>query len=99
MATVINVNDAGPGKVIIRGLLMKTFKVLGSGCKKCEKTAALIRQIADEQGAEVSVVKETNPEQFMHYGVMSTPAVVMDEALVHAGSIPHREAVAAWLSA
>jgi hypothetical protein len=49
-------------------------------------------------GVEVSVIKETDPMVIMQYGVMSTPAVVADEKLVHSGSIPLRGAIERWLS-
>jgi hypothetical protein len=77
---------------------MKTFKVLGSGCSKCQKTATFIEQVAADMGVEVSVIKETDPMVIMQYGVMSTPAVVADEKLVHSGSIPLRGAIEGWLS-
>ncbi|MDO6514762.1 MULTISPECIES: thioredoxin family protein [unclassified Neptuniibacter] len=77
---------------------MKQIKVLGSGCKKCTKTAELINKLALEQGVSVNVTKETDPQVIMAYGVMSTPAVVVDEQLVHSGSIPHTEQIQAWLS-
>ncbi len=77
---------------------MKTIKVLGSGCSKCEKTAEIITRLAAEAGVEVTVIKETDPAAIMGYGVMSTPAVVIDEQLVHSGSIPHRADVEAWLA-
>lgn len=76
---------------------MKTIKVLGSGCAKCVKTAELIEKIAAEMGIDVSVIKETNPEAIMGYGVMSTPAVVIDEKLVHSGSIPTKKDIITWL--
>jgi glutaredoxin len=75
---------------------MKEIKVLGSGCAKCIKTAALIQSIADEHRIEVNVVKETQAEVIMNYGVMSTPAVVINNVLVHSGSIPDRKKVEAW---
>jgi small redox-active disulfide protein 2 len=77
---------------------MKTIKVLGSGCTKCQKTAEMISRIAAESAVEVSVIKVTDPAVMMDYGVMSTPAVVVDEQLVHSGSIPHRADIEAWLS-
>jgi small redox-active disulfide protein 2 len=76
---------------------MKTIIVLGSGCTKCVKTAEIIEKIAEELGAEVSVSKETSPEAIMSYGVMSTPAVVVDGAVLHTGSIPQREQIQLWL--
>lgn len=76
---------------------MKNIIVLGSGCTKCKKTAEVIESIAQEMNISVAVSKETSPETMMSYGVMSTPAVVIDDHLVHTGSIPHREQITAWL--
>ena len=77
---------------------MKNIKVLGSGCAKCSKTAASIEKIAGELGVAVTVVKETDPETIMNFGVMSTPAVVIDEQVVHSGSIPQRGDIESWLN-
>jgi len=76
---------------------MKIVKVLGSGCAKCVNTAEFIKKIAEENNIPVDVIKEANPEVIMNYGVMSTPAVVVDSQLVHSGSIPNREQVENWL--
>ena len=76
---------------------MKIIKVLGSGCAKCSKTADIISATAIELGVAVEVLKETSPEAIMNYGVMSTPGVIVDEQLVHSGSIPHRDAIKSWL--
>ena len=78
---------------------MKNIIVLGSGCSKCVKTAEVIEKIAQELGTDISVTKETSAETIMSYGVMSTPAVVVDGALVHSGSIPHRDQIQSWLTA
>jgi len=76
---------------------MKEIKVLGTGCAKCTKTVEVISEIANELNIDVQVIKETDPEIIMGYGVMSTPAVIIDEVNVHSGSIPHREAIESWL--
>ncbi|BBB25843.1 thioredoxin family protein [Amphritea japonica] len=76
---------------------MKTIKVLGSGCTKCRKTAELIEKLSSELGVEVAVLKETDVQVIMEYGVMRTPAVVVDEQLVHSGSIPSQSDVTSWL--
>jgi len=76
---------------------MKEIKVLGTGCAKCSKTADAISTIANELNIDVNVIKETNPEVIMSYGVMSTPAVIIDEVNVHSGSIPHRQSIELWL--
>ncbi|GAB3112024.1 thioredoxin family protein [Aestuariicella hydrocarbonica] len=76
---------------------MIQVKVLGSGCSKCVKTAALIESVASSCGIPVQVEKEASPQVMMQFGVMRTPAVVVDGTLVHAGSIPETAAVKAWL--
>lgn len=77
---------------------MKNIKVLGSGCAKCKKAAEQIQKIASEMEKEVTVTKESDPQTIMEYGVMSTPAIVIDEQLVHSGSIPHTNQIKEWLS-
>ncbi|MCA0936503.1 thioredoxin family protein [Vibrio alginolyticus] len=76
---------------------MKVFKVLGSGCANCVNTANLIEKIAAEQGVEVQVEKVTDMEAIMNYGVMTTPAVVMDDEVVHAGGVPQADKVQSWV--
>ncbi len=76
---------------------MKHFKVLGSGCKNCENTASMIEKKAAELGIEAKVEKVTDMATIMGYGVMSTPGVVVDEKLVHAGGVPSIDAIADWL--
>jgi len=76
---------------------MKEIKVLGTGCAKCTKTVEVITKIANELNVDIHVIKETDPEVIMGYGVMSTPAVIIDEVNVHSGSIPHRQDIELWL--
>ena len=78
---------------------MKTFKVLGSGCKNCVNTADLIEMKAKAAGIEVAVEKVTDMAASMGYGVMSTPGVVIDEKLVHAGGMPTSAQVEEWVKA
>ena len=77
---------------------MKQIKVLGSGCSKCIKTAELIEKIANEEEVSVSISKVTDPQIMMAYGVMRTPAVVIDDKLVHSGSMPLTTQVKEWLA-
>ena len=77
---------------------MKNFKVLGSGCSKCVTTAKLIEDIAQTKGVEVQVEKVTDLTQILGYGVMSTPGVVIDGKVVHAGGVPARTKVEAWFA-
>jgi len=78
---------------------MKTFKILGSGCKNCANTADLIELKAKAAGVEVNIEKITDMGAIMGYGVMSTPGVVIDETLVHAGGMPTPAQVEDWIKA
>lgn len=71
--------------------------VLGSGCAKCTKTAEIIEKVAAESGQNLTVTKETSPEVIMSFGVMSTPAVVVNGELVHSGRIPTQAEIKSWL--
>ncbi|MCU0836037.1 MAG: thioredoxin family protein [Chromatiaceae bacterium] len=78
---------------------MKHIKVLGSGCANCKRTLALIEEAAKAKGIEVALEKVEDIAGIMSYGVMSTPGVVIDGAVVHAGGVPDRQKIEAWLSA
>ncbi|RAU20237.1 thioredoxin family protein [Paramagnetospirillum kuznetsovii] len=76
---------------------MKSFKVLGSGCKNCVTTAKLIEEKAAALGVVVDIEKVTDMATILGYGVMSTPGVVLDGTVVHAGGIPKTEKIESWL--
>ena len=78
---------------------MKHVKVLGSGCKRCVATAAMIEAKAVRLGVPVSLEKVTDYAAIAAYGAMSTPGVVIDGKLVHAGGLPRAADVAGWLAA
>ena len=73
------------------------IKVLGTGCANCKSTMALIEQAAKDLNVDVTVEKEEDLAQIMQYGVMTTPGVVIDEKVVHAGGIPERALIEGWL--
>jgi small redox-active disulfide protein 2 len=77
---------------------MKEVKVLGPGCKRCEATAELVRATAERLGVEVRVEKVTDYAAIAGYGIASTPGVVVDGKVVHAGGVPAASAVAGWLA-
>lgn len=75
---------------------MKNIKVLGTGCANCRNTVALIESVAKERGVVISIEKIEDMPEIMSYGVLSTPGVVIDGAVVHAGGVPTRNKVAGW---
>lgn len=72
-------------------------KVLGTGCANCRATVRVIEEVAAEKGLGLALSKVEDIPSIMAYGVMSTPAVVIDGKVVHAGGVPSREKVTAWL--
>ena len=76
---------------------MKTIKVLGTGCANCKATQKLIEETAKALGVDVEVEKVEDIGEIMGYGVMSTPGVVVDGKVVHAGGVPDRKTVESWL--
>jgi len=74
------------------------IKVLGSGCANCNTTFKLIEEAAREKGVVVEMEKVTDFPSIMAYGVISTPGVVVDGKVVHAGGIPSKASVDAWLA-
>ncbi|MBE0550426.1 MAG: thioredoxin family protein [Rubrivivax sp.] len=75
------------------------IKVLGTGCANCKATIALIEQMAQAKGVPVTLGKVEELRDIMGYGVMSTPGVVIDGKVVHAGGIPSRDKIEKWLAA
>jgi small redox-active disulfide protein 2 len=76
---------------------MKTVKVLGTGCANCKATMKLIEDTARAKGVAVQIEKVENIADIMAYGVLSTPGVVIDGKVVHAGGVPERRKVEGWL--
>ena len=76
---------------------MKSIKVLGTGCANCKTTLKLIEEMAKEKGAVIQLEKVEDLQAIMSYGVMSTPGVVLDGKVVHAGGVPSRDKIAGWL--
>ena len=76
---------------------MRTIKVLGTGCANCKNTQKLIEEVAQAKGCEIRLEKIEDLQQIMSYGVMSTPGVVIDGKVVHAGGVPARTKVESWL--
>ena len=75
------------------------IKVLGTGCANCKNTITLIDQVAQAKGVAVQLEKVEDIRAIMGYGVMSTPGVVINGKVVHAGGVPSRDKIEQWLSA
>jgi small redox-active disulfide protein 2 len=74
------------------------IEILGTGCAKCKKTKEIIEKVLKETGVEAEVVKVEDVEKILNYGVMVTPAVVVDGDLKTVGKAPDEKEVRKWIS-
>ena len=70
---------------------MTHIEVLGSGCQKCNVLYEHAEQAAKELGIEFEIKKVTDIQVIMGFGVMSTPALVVNGELKLAGRVPSAE--------
>lgn len=67
---------------------MKKIEILGTGCPKCKKLEELTRTAAGEIGLECEILKVEDIQKIMAYGVMMTPALVVDGKVKITGKVP-----------
>ncbi|MFP4557798.1 MAG: thioredoxin family protein [Bacteroidales bacterium] len=65
------------------------IKVLGPGCPKCKTLEEATRKAVEELGVDANVSKIDDIVQIMNYGVMRTPALVIDEKVIFSGKVPN----------
>ncbi len=74
------------------------IKILGTGCAKCQTLDALTHEAAHELGLTPVFEKVTDPGEIASWGVMATPALVIDDEVVAAGRVPSKADITAMLS-
>lgn len=77
---------------------MKTVIVLGSGCPNCKKTYELVDKKVKELKIDAKVEKNEDITELLKFGVMSTPAVVVDGKIVHVGGVPSEKDIIGWFN-
>ena len=73
------------------------IKVLGPGCAKCQKTEKVVKEAVAESGVEADVDKITDVMKIAGYGVMGTPAIVVEGEVKSVGKIPSKEDIKSWI--
>jgi small redox-active disulfide protein 2 len=73
------------------------IKVLGPGCPKCQKTAERVQDVVTASGVDAQVIKITDVLEIARFGVLSTPAVVVDGKVKSSGKIPDEKDVLSWI--
>jgi small redox-active disulfide protein 2 len=74
-------------------------KILGTGCVNCKNLEANTREALDDLGLSVEIVKVTDPGEIISWGVMSTPALVIDDDVVVSGRVPPAHQIKQLLAA
>ncbi len=73
------------------------IEVLGPGCAKCKSLYAEVEKAVAQSGVAATLAKVEDIEKIMGYGVMQTPALVVDGKVRSVGRIPRASEIAAWL--
>jgi len=76
---------------------MLTIKILGAGCSKCRKLYEKVNGIVMKGNIKAEVLKIEELNEMMKYGIMMTPALVINEQLKSYGNIPKDEQIIKWL--
>ncbi len=64
------------------------IKILGPGCPKCKALDKLTREVVEQNGIQATVTQVEDIMEIMKYGVMTTPALVVDEKVLIKGRVP-----------
>ena len=75
------------------------IQVLGTGCAKCKTLAANAEKAVQELGSDASIEKVEDVREIMKFGVMSTPALVVDGKVMTAGKVPTPDQIKKLLGA
>lgn len=67
--------------------MVREVKVLGPGCTKCKNLEKVVSEVIESLGLSIEVGHVTDMEEILAYGVMSVPALVIDDAVVSTGRI------------
>ena len=73
------------------------LEILGTGCAKCTKLEELTRKAASELGIDAEITKVKEVKDIMNYGVMITPALVVDGEVKSSGKLPSVEEIKGWI--
>ena len=75
------------------------IKILGQGCAKCKQLYEEVVKVVQELQVQAEIVKVENIKEIVGYGVMRTPALVINEEVKVAGKIPSATELAAFIKA
>jgi small redox-active disulfide protein 2 len=77
---------------------MKKIQILGTGCPKCKKLAENVHAASDTLGLQCDIQKVTDINEIMKFGVMMTPALVIDGQVKTVGKVPSPQEIEKMLA-
>jgi small redox-active disulfide protein 2 len=77
---------------------MLNIKVLGPGCANCKRLEAMVNKVVAEYSLQAQVEKVTDYAQMMHWNLMKTPGLVVNDTLVVSGRVPSEAEIAGFLT-
>jgi small redox-active disulfide protein 2 len=78
---------------------MKKVEILGSGCAKCNQLADAVRSVIEAEGIAAVLEKVEDIQKIVSYGVLSTPALVVDGKVLCSGRVPSNDEIREMLTA
>lgn len=73
------------------------IEILGTGCAKCRKLHENAKEAVEKAGVDADIIKVTDLNKISGYGIMVTPAVVVDGTVRSSGKVPSVEDILGWL--
>ena len=74
------------------------IKVLGPGCSRCKQVEKIVKEAVKEAGVEANVEKVTDIMEIAGFGVLGTPAVVIEGKVKSVGKIPKKKDIIEWIN-
>ena len=73
------------------------IEILGTGCPKCQKLYDAVKDAVSASGVQAEIIKVTKINDILKYGVMVTPALVIDGQVKVTGKVPSSDEITQWL--
>lgn len=74
-----------------------TIKILGSGCSRCEKLYKKVTEVVKSNNLDVVVIKISDIKEFAKYGIMMTPALIINEKIKCSINVPTEKQILKYL--